>query len=103
MDKTFLKESLNFLESLKYPAAEEAKRLFPMHHKAQEVWIKLCSSSGGVEEVVQTLGLHTEYDEYCKAFDKNVNNRLTETASLQVAGFVDFCKQQLLENFYMFK
>lgn len=103
MNKNFLKEALNFLESLKAPASEEAKRLFPAHPKAQEVWIKLCSSSGGIEEVVQTLGLHTEYDEHYKEFDKNVNNGLTETASLQVAGFVDFCKQQLLENFYMFK
>lgn len=94
---------LDWIESLKGPAIEEAKRLFPHHPKAQEVWVKLKSHSGGIDPVVQTLGLHHDFELYQKEFKQSVEKGLLETASMQVNDFIEFCKQKLLEEFYMFK
>lgn len=101
--KKFLKEALQTLESAAVEAAKEAKELFPQHPKAQQVWVKLCSGGGGIEPVVKTLGLQREYKEYLKDFDCSFDKGMIETAASQIDGFVAFCKEQVLENFYMFK
>jgi len=61
--KEFLEGSIVYLDKLKAPAMEEAQRLFPSHPKAQDVWAKLVSHSGGVAETVKVLGLEADYDE----------------------------------------
>lgn len=101
--KKFSEEALRTLNAAAVDAAKEAKELFPQHPKAQQVWVKLCSVDGGIEPVVKTLGLQMEYKEYLKDFNCSYDKGMIETAASQVDGFVAFCKEQVLENFYMFK
>ena len=99
----FLNESIAVLESLKDPARREAKRLFPKHPKAQEVWVKLCCGGGGIRPVVETLQLQQEFEVYSESVNKHIRNRRHELASICISNFVSFCKDMVRDNFYMFK
>lgn len=94
---------IGFLNAIKPHAKAEAERLFPDHPKAREIWIKLCSGNGGIDQVVEVLGLHRKYDAYSMYFNENVNKGRYELAGLAVEDFCSFCKEQLRENFYLFK
>lgn len=93
----------NYLESLRGPAEEEAKYLFQDHPKAQDVWVKLNCHDGGIEPVVEQLGLQRDYKEYLKTVNESIEKGMYDIAEMQIEGFVHFCKQQVIENFYMFK
>lgn len=98
-----IEDALRFIDSVRVQALSEAQALFPDHPKAWEVWAKLCALSGGIEEVVQTLGLEREYSQYQHEFTESVKMGCKEAASIQLLDFTEFCKEQVMENFYLFK
>jgi len=98
-----IKDALDYINSINAPAQKEAADLFPKHPKAQEVWVKLCTMNGGIEESVEVLGLHDEFKDYMRDWDLAVDRGNNETASMQTEGFVNFCKERVREEFYMFK
>lgn len=98
-----IKDAIKFLDSLRAPALCEAKALFPNHPKAQDVWVKLCSRSGGIEPTVDTLGLTREYRQYQHDFRESIEKGCNEVATMLLNDFVEFYKDQVRENFYLFK
>ena len=98
---TPIKETLYDLNNKLEPIGEQAKRLFPSHPKAQDVWIKL-GTGGGIIPVVESLGLYVDYDDYANQFNACAENRLTQQAAEHLAQFIKFCQQQVLDNYYKF-
>lgn len=101
--KEVLSEALDFLNSLKAPAMKEAKALFPDHPKAQKIWVNLSCGDGGIMPVVNTLGLYEQYKKYKKDLSRAIKAEESERASMIIADFVNFCKEKVREDFYMFK
>ncbi len=103
MDKGMLKEMKDHLHSLKAPIEKEAQKLFPNHPKARAVYVQLKSGDGGIQEVVKTLGLQKEYNSYAKDFNQYCDKDLNESAGICLNDFVEFCIDELKQNFYLFK
>lgn len=91
------------LKELKESKLIEAKELYPNMPKAQEVYTKLYSHSGGIEPVVETLGLEDEFESYLAEILSDFDRRASaEIINMKIEGFLDYCKDQFRENFYMF-
>ena len=99
---TPIKETLYDLNNKLEPIGEQAKRLFPNHPKAQDVWIKLGTGDGGIIPVVDTLGLQMDYDDYSNQFNACAENGLNQQAAEHLTQFVKFCQQQVLDNYHKF-
>lgn len=100
---TPIKETLDELLYKKEPLSDQAKRLFPDHPKAQDVWVILCTTgSGGVMEVVKAIGLKNEYESYSNKFDACVDRGLNREAADHLTQFRKFCQQQVLDNYHKF-
>jgi len=100
---TPIKETLNELLNKNEPLLDQAKRLFPDHPKAQDVWIKLgTSGAGGVIETVNVIGLRKDYRDYADKYIKL--NELEQYASADelLAQFIKFCQKQVLDNYHKF-
>lgn len=101
--KDQLKEYEEFLQSLKAPAKKEAIDLFPGFPLAQDIYVKLMSGGGGIEDVVKKLSLEKEYNNYTREYNNYLDKKLYESASLCVGNFINYCLDQLKDNFYLFK
>jgi hypothetical protein len=99
----FLTDGLSAIERLKVIAEIEAKSLFPDHPKAQDVWVRLCSGEGAIKEVAQVLDLQVDHDQYYKTFMSYLDSGNIEAAVITQESFIQFCKDQVKENFFMFK
>lgn len=103
MTKEEIKVTLNVIDALYHIGLNEGRELFPHHPKAQEVWAKLYSGRGGIEPTVEILGLQKEYSEYRAEINRSWDNISNDIIALKIDGFVQFCKDHVKENFFMFK
>ncbi len=103
MDKETLTQYADYLEAEYQQKTLESKTMFDGFSKAQDIWARLKSGHGGIKEVVKTLGLNNEFKEYQAAFRRACEAGNSETASIMVGDFADYCAKQVEENFYLFK
>jgi hypothetical protein len=98
-----INNGIDLLKELKKDKIAEAKTLYPDMPKAQDVYVKLHSHSGGIEPVVETLRLRDEFEAYRAEIQSDFDRRASaEIINMKIEGFLDYCKDQFRENFCIF-